>query len=99
MKRKFLYLALAGCLLPLVTFQLKAVDVPKLMSYQGRLTDSSGSPRNGTFSMSFAFYDAVSAGNALPAGSPWLETQNVQVTNGIFHVVLGSVTAMPANLF
>jgi hypothetical protein len=98
MKRKFLYLVLAGCILSSLAFQPKS-DAPLLMSYQGRLTDASGSPRNGSCSMTFAFYDAVTAGNALPAGSPWTETQNVQVTNGIFHVVLGSVTAMPANLF
>lgn len=98
MKRRLLYLVLAGCILTSLGFQPNS-DVPMLIGYQGRLTDSTGSPRNGTFSMTFAFFDAVSAGNALPAGSPWSETQSVQVTNGIFHVVLGSVTAIPAGLF
>jgi hypothetical protein len=74
-------------------------QVPMLVNYQGRLTDLSGSPRNGTFTMTFAFFDAATAGNKLPTGSPWEETQSVQVANGAFNVLLGSVTALPSSLF
>ncbi|MBI4517302.1 MAG: tail fiber domain-containing protein [Deltaproteobacteria bacterium] len=76
-----------------------AADVPNLLNYQGRLTDPSGNPKNGTFTMQFAMYDAETGGNQLPTGSPWGETQSVTVTNGVFNVLLGSVTALPAGLF
>jgi len=74
-------------------------QVPNLLNYQGRLTDPSGNPSNGTFNMGFAMYDALSGGNALPSGTPWTETQSVSVTDGSFNVLLGSVTALPSNLF
>jgi len=74
-------------------------DVPQLLNYQGRLTDPSGNPKNGTFTMEFAVYHAETGGNQLPPGTPWSETQNVTVTDGVFNVLLGSVTALPANLF
>ena len=74
-------------------------DAPMLLNYQGRLTDPSGSPKNGTFSVQFCVYDALSGGNQVPPGTPWCETQSVLVTNGVFNVLLGSVTALPVDLF
>jgi hypothetical protein len=76
-----------------------SAQVPNLLNYQGWLNDSSGNPQNGTFTMQFAVYDAATGGNELPAGTPWSETQSVTVTNGVFNVLLGSVTALPADLF
>ena len=69
-------------------------DVPALMSYQGRLQNSSGAPLDGTFSISFAMYDAASGGSAV-----WTETQSVVVNEGLFIVLLGAVTPMPTDLF
>src|SRR5262245_15981025 len=61
------------------------------ISYQGYLTDASGTPVNGTVSMSFGLYTAP-AGTAMPL---WTETQNyVQVTKGVYAVQLGSVTPL-----
>lgn len=76
-----------------------AVDVPKLLNYQGHLTDPGGGPKNGTFGMSFKFYDAASGGNQLPTSAPWSESQSVTVTAGEFHVLLGSESPLPANPF
>ena len=66
-----------------------------LISYQGTLTNQEGSPVNATVTMQFRLYDAASGGTV-----KWgPETQNVQVTNGLFNVLLGSVTAInPTNL-
>jgi hypothetical protein len=89
----------AAVVVALVLTAPALADVPNLLNYQGRLTDPSGNPKNGTFTMQFAVYDAVSGGNQLPTGSPWSETQSVTATNGIFNVLLGSVTPLPANLF
>jgi hypothetical protein len=58
--------------------------VPTMISYQGQLLDSNGNPVNGTHSMTFKLYDAPTGGNLL-----WSETQSVQVTNGLFNVLLG----------
>lgn len=70
--------------------------VPRLLNYQGYLTDTLGNPiTNPSLSMTFTIYDAVSAGN-----SKWAETQpSVSVSKGIFHVLLGTVTAIPDSVF
>ncbi len=97
MKRAHAFL-LAVAISPVVVWPALA-DVPQLLNYQGRLSDPSGNPKNGTFTMQFAVYDAETGGNQLPSGTPWNETQSVTVTNGVFNVLLGSVTALPTGLF
>lgn len=73
--------------------QAQQIEAPSqtLISYQGTLTDENGSPINATVTMKFALYDAGSGGN-LKWGT---ESQNVVVTDGLFHVRLGSV--LPVN--
>lgn len=62
--------------------------VPHLLNYQGKLTDSSGNPLNGSYSLTFRIYDAETAGSLL-----WEETQSgVIIQKGIFSILLGSVT-------
>jgi len=68
----------------------RAQGAAQLLNYQGRLTDASGAPRNGSFAMSFAILGGPSA---------WSESQTVAVSNGFFSVLLGSVTPFPADLF
>ncbi len=66
-----------------------------LISYQGTLTDPDGIPVSTAVTMEFHLYDAASGG-AVKWGP---ETQSVTVTDGLFNVLLGSVTAIvPANL-
>jgi collagen triple helix repeat protein len=72
---------------------MAATDVPTLINYQGRLTDPSGVPKNGSFTMKFTVVDA--GGSSLG----WTETQSVSVQNGFFDVQLGSVTPFPNGLF
>ena len=63
---------------------------PRLISFQGQLTDSIGTRLTGTYSMTFKIYNVSSGGSAL-----WSEAQSsVSVTNGVFDVELGSVTAL-----
>ena len=76
-----------------------AAHAPLLLNYQGRLTDAAGQPRSGGFTMTFAFFDAVTGGTKLPEPAPWEETQAVQVVNGVFNVLLGSATPLPSALF
>ena len=63
-------------------------QIPHLINYQGKLTDTQGKPvPDGTHSITFRIYDADSAGNLL-----WQETQNLLITKGIFSCMLGGVT-------
>jgi hypothetical protein len=68
--------------------------VPTTMSYQGILKDSSGNPLNGTHNLTFTIY----WWQVTPSTqwiNVWSETQNnVQVTNGLFNVELGSVNPL-----
>jgi hypothetical protein len=69
---------------------------PRLLNYQGYLTDTQGNPiTNPSVSMTFAIFDAVSAGN-----QKWSEAQStVAVEKGIFNVLLGSITSIPDSVF
>jgi N-acetylneuraminic acid mutarotase len=69
---------------------------PRMLNYQGYLTDTLGNPvANPAISMTFAIYDAASAGI-----QKWTETQGtVSVDKGIFSVLLGSVTPIPDSVF
>ena len=70
--------------------------VPPMINYQGKLMQPSGAAvPDGTYSMTFAIYDVPTGGTAL-----WSETNpSVQVKGGLFAVLLGSVTNLPANIF
>lgn len=78
----------------LLLFLPLAADVPHLISFQGRLTDAvSGNPvLDGTYDLTFRLYDAASGGTLL-----WSETQTgVQVSGGLYHVLLGQVAPFGA---
>jgi hypothetical protein len=68
--------------------------VPKVISYQGQLSDNSGSPVDGTISITFSLYKDVSGGAAV-----WSEIQTISVSNGLLNVQLGSVEPLIATLF
>jgi len=76
--------------------RLSAVNVPQLISYQGRLTDrTSGEPvPDGTYDMRFCLYAESTGGSAI-----WCEDQTVSVTDGVFSVLLGSVESIPETVF
>jgi hypothetical protein len=60
------------------------------VNYQGRLADPSGNPKNGTFGMTFALYDAPTGGSLV-----WGPESHaaVPVSDGLFSVGLGSQTS------
>jgi hypothetical protein len=70
---------------------------PDTMAYQGRLAGSDGNPFTGTYNMIFSLYDVAAGGSAL-----WTETWSggnaIQVTDGLFNVLLGSTTSIPPTL-
>ena len=66
--------------------------VPRTMNYQGKLTNPSGVAIPGPVNIVFRIYNVATGGTAL-----WTETHTgVSVNNGLFDVVLGSIT--PVNL-
>jgi len=83
-------------LLSVMLFAATALaDVPGQISYQGTLTDDSDVALDTTVAMIFTiYYDSTGA------ASIWTETQPaVEVTSGIFNVLLGSVNPLSEGLF
>lgn len=65
-----------------------AITIPRMLSYQGKLTDSTGrAVQDSNYPVTFRLYTVPSGGSAF-----WSETQSVQTKNGLFAVLLGSVT-------
>jgi len=71
-------------------------EVPHSINFQGTLTDTSGNPRNEPIQrMTLSIYADSVGGNDL-----WSESySNVPVNNGLFHITLGSHTALPPSIF
>ena len=64
-----------------------AITIPRMLSYQGKLTDTLGQPvPNNDYSVAFKLYTVPSGGSPL-----WSETQSVTTKSGLFSVLLGSV--------
>jgi hypothetical protein len=88
LSRTFLSIAL----MLILAASLSLAQVPKTISYQGILTDASGTVvPDGNYNLTFRLYDLATGGTAL-----WAEGQLVAVSKGIFNVILGSVA--PLNL-
>ncbi|MBN1423980.1 hypothetical protein JXA88_05420, partial [Candidatus Fermentibacteria bacterium] len=61
-------------------------EIPRIISYQGKVTDSGGNPvADGSYDMQFRLFNAAAAGD-----QRWESgTVSVQVTGGVFSVLLG----------
>jgi len=66
-------------------------QVPQLINYQGVLVDpTTGQPvPDDTYSITFSIYNVSSGGSAI-----WSENQNVQTKDGLYSVLLGSITPL-----
>lgn len=65
-----------------------AITIPRMLSYQGKLTDTLGIPvPDTTYQVSFRLYSVPSGGSPF-----WNETQTVRTREGLFSVLLGAVT-------
>ncbi len=84
-------IAVGGSMVSTTAIAPHIPGVTPLLSYQGRLVDpATGAPKpNGTYEMSFRLYTVASNGTAL-----WTETRDVQVSNGVFSVLLGEITGL-----
>ncbi|UCG42759.1 MAG: tail fiber domain-containing protein [candidate division WOR-3 bacterium] len=65
-----------------------AISIPRMLSYQGKLTDTLGVPVPDTaWSVRFRLYTQPTGGTHY-----WQETQTVRTDEGLFSALLGSVT-------
>jgi hypothetical protein len=71
-------------------------DVPRQMNYQGFLRDAAGQPLSGSFDFIFLIYPDSTGGSPVwgPEGH-----SNVEVQDGFFEVLLGSVVPIDPSLF
>ncbi len=76
------------CIVTLLSTTLMA-EVPPLISYQGRLTDSGNNPAaDGSYEITFSIYDVETDGTPF-----WTETHNsILVQDGLFNAILGATT-------
>lgn len=76
-----------GSLVSLVLVSIALADVPRQISYQGKLRDSSGVPVDATVSLRFRLYD-----NAGGTGTPLFDETHstVNVSHGLFNVMIGA---------
>ena len=71
-----------------------AVTSTTVWPYQGRLNNSAGTPLTAAVPMTFKLYNVSSGGTAL-----WQEQwMSVQVTGGLFNVMLGSLIPIPQSV-
>jgi len=95
-----LTLALLGVLIGVVIIPAIAqggggeAQIPNTISYQGYLEDGSGPVTQPGLQMEFALYEGPSGGSPV-----WEEEQSVDVSNGLFDVLLGSGSPMAASDF
>ena len=96
-RNRLLGLAVTGVILGVAGFFSMAPNhtmaaINQQINFQGKLTNPDGTNvTNGTYSIVFSIYSVSSGGSAI-----WTETQgSVSITDGIFQVSLGSVSALP----
>ena len=67
-----------------------AAALPRLIAYQGLLSDAHGNARpDGQYEVTFALYAAREGGS-----SAWSETQTLSVKDGLFAALLGNLTPL-----
>ncbi|HEY2514534.1 MAG TPA: hypothetical protein VGI39_26905 [Polyangiaceae bacterium] len=71
-----------------------SANVPPYLTEQGRLFDGTGAPITSAVTMEFALYEAATGGTAV-----WSEKQTITPDQGYFSAELGSVTALPTDVF
>ena len=80
-------LVTALCLVSLFLIVMSAnAEIPKMISYQGRITDSGGTPvPDGSYDMRFRIFDAATGGTVQWNSGVF----SVDISGGVFNVLLG----------
>ena len=77
-----------------VLFVSILAQIPGQLNYQGYLTDKELDPLEGKYSIEFFIFDQPEGSEEL-----WSEYHDVNIKNGNFNVILGSVKPIPEKLF
>ncbi len=80
--------------LPLPTTRYSQSTSTATIPYQGRLADADGNPLTDTVNMIFRLYGQASGGAPLWE-EQWTGSNGVQVSDGLFNVMLGSLDPIP----
>ena len=76
----------------LVLAQLGLAQVPATISYQGVLRYAGDIVTDGDYTLRFKLFDVATLGSALGTPAEWSEDHTTTVTDGLFSVVLGSIS-------
>ena len=68
-------------------------QVPRLVNYQGKITDDSGVALNGDFDITFKIYDGETSVSPIWT-EPHTGVSDITITKGLFDVQLGSITTL-----
>jgi hypothetical protein len=69
-------------------------QIPRMVTYQGKITNASGAAiTDGEHTISYSIYNIATGGTAL-----FTESQLVEVTDGIFNMIIGKTKPIPASL-
>jgi len=68
--------------------------VPKLINFEGKLTEIDGTPISGKKTITFRIYDSETG----PIPPIWMETREVVIDNGFYSILLGSVNGFPSSM-
>jgi hypothetical protein len=88
----------AGALPLPVALRAPAAASTGTIAYQGRLADAAGAPLTGTYNMIFRLNDASTGGTPLWS-EEWIGSNGVKVSDGLFNVMLGSLSQLPISQF
>lgn len=89
------WIAIAGCLLCCLLAVSLFATPPRLISYQGRVTDNLGAPLNQAgASVRFLIYKDSTGGSF-----SWAEVTTKDIVDGLFDHVMGSLVPLPDSLF
>ena len=86
------FIFIFGLIILVFLASLSLAGIPKMINYQGMLTGSDGKTPvpNANYNLTFKIYGSLAGTDSL-----WREYHpNVPVTNGLFNVILGSLTTL-----
>lgn len=84
-----------ACILFMAIPIMSRADVPQMINYQGRLTDSTGGPvKDSTYMVTFTIYNQAEGGLII-----WLEEDTIVTNNGLFSTMLGDNISLHENIF
>lgn len=78
----------------IVCSQMVMSQIPRTISYQGVLVDSTGTPKpDDSYQITFRLYDAENGGSVL-----WTEVKTLQTKQGLFSTALGDEVPFPYSM-